>query len=100
MPFDDNICMREPCLNFEECLTILKFGNASGFIHSPTVLFRPIYPVTTFACQCPKGFTGSKEHYLCDAEVNLCYSSPCQNNGTCMRKEGGYTCVCPKGYTG
>lgn len=50
--------MREPCLNFEECLTILKFGNASGFIHSPSVLFRPIYPVTTFACQCPKGFTG------------------------------------------
>ncbi|XP_072387451.1 protocadherin-like wing polarity protein stan isoform X2 [Diabrotica undecimpunctata] len=100
LPFDDNLCVREPCLNYEECLTVLKFGNASGFISSDTVLFRPIYPVTTFTCQCPKGFTGSKEHYLCDTEVNLCYSSPCRNNGTCKIREGGYTCVCSTGYTG
>lgn len=58
LPFDDNLCVREPCLNYEECLTVLKFGNASGFIASNTVLFRPIYPVTTFACRCPRGFTG------------------------------------------
>nr|XP_023025805.1 protocadherin-like wing polarity protein stan [Leptinotarsa decemlineata] len=100
LPFDDNLCVREPCLNYEECLTVLKFGNASGFIASDTVLFRPIYPVTTFTCQCPRGFTGSKEHYLCDTEVNLCYSSPCKNNGTCKVREGGYTCVCPSNYTG
>ncbi|CAG9761162.1 unnamed protein product [Ceutorhynchus assimilis] len=100
LPFDDNLCVREPCLNYEECLTVLKFGNASGFIHSDTVLFRPIYPVTTFTCQCPKGFTGSREHYLCDTEVNLCYSSPCKNNGVCKVREGGYTCVCSSNYTG
>jgi len=58
LPFDDNLCVREPCLNYEECLTVLKFGNASGFISSDTVLLRPIYPVTTFACRCPRGFTG------------------------------------------
>lgn len=58
LPFEDNLCVREPCLNFELCLTVLKFGNASSFINSDTVLFRPIYPVTTFACQCPHGFTG------------------------------------------
>ncbi|XP_065173819.1 protocadherin-like wing polarity protein stan isoform X2 [Atheta coriaria] len=100
LPFDDNLCVSEPCLNYEECLTVLKFGNASGFISSNTVLFRPIYPVTTFTCQCPEGFTGSREHYLCDTEVNLCYSAPCQNNGTCRIKEGGYTCVCQPGYSG
>ncbi|XP_050305133.1 protocadherin-like wing polarity protein stan isoform X2 [Anthonomus grandis grandis] len=100
LPFDDNLCVREPCLNYEECLTVLKFGNASSFIHSDTVLFRPIYPVTTFTCQCPKGFTGSREHYLCDTEVNLCYSSPCKNDGVCKVKEGGYTCVCPGNFTG
>lgn len=100
LPFDDNLCVREPCLNYEECVTVLKFGNASGFIHSDTVLFRPIYPVTTFTCQCPKGFTGSREHYLCDTEVNLCYSSPCKNGGSCKVREGGYTCVCPSNYTG
>ncbi|XP_033247045.1 protocadherin-like wing polarity protein stan isoform X1 [Drosophila miranda] len=100
LPFDDNLCVREPCLNFEECLTVLKFGNASEFIHSDTVLFRPIYPVNTFACSCPEGFTGSKEHYLCDTEVDLCYSDPCQNGGSCVRREGGYTCVCPDSHTG
>ncbi|XP_017787025.1 PREDICTED: protocadherin-like wing polarity protein stan isoform X1 [Nicrophorus vespilloides] len=100
LPFDDNLCVSEPCLNYEECLTVLKFGNASGFISSSTVLFRPIYPVTAFTCRCPLGFTGSKEHYLCDTEVNLCYSAPCQNNGTCRVKEGGYTCVCPPDFTG
>lgn len=100
LPFDDNLCVREPCLNFEECLTVLKFGNATDFIHSDTVLFRPIYPVNTFACSCPEGFTGSKEHYLCDTEVDLCYSHPCQNGGTCIRREGGYTCACLNSYTG
>lgn len=100
LPFDDNLCVREPCLNFEECLTVLKFGNASDFIHSDTVLFRPIYPVNTFACKCPNGFTGSKEHYLCDTEVDLCYSTPCTNGGTCVRREAGYTCVCSDDFTG
>lgn len=59
LPFDDTLCVREPCLNFEECLSVLKFGNASEFITSPTLLFRPIYPVSTFACRCPSGFTGT-----------------------------------------
>ena len=100
MPFDDNLCVREPCLNFEECVTVLKFGNASGFASSDTVLFRPIYPVTTFSCKCAKGFTGSRESYLCDTEVNLCYSNPCKNGGTCQRREGGYTCSCSSDYMG
>ncbi|XP_076066701.1 protocadherin-like wing polarity protein stan isoform X3 [Oratosquilla oratoria] len=100
LPFDDTLCVREPCLNFEECLSVLKFGTASGFIASDTILFRPIYPVNTFACRCPKGFTGMREHYECDTEVNLCYSNPCGNHGSCMRREGGYTCVCLPGYTG
>ncbi|CAA9994079.1 unnamed protein product, partial [Nesidiocoris tenuis] len=99
LQFDDNLCVREPCLNFEECVTVLKFGNASGFVASATMLFRPIYPVTTFACRCPKGFIGRTEHYLCDTEVNLCYSNPCMNGGDCKQAEGGFTCVCKPGFT-
>ena len=38
--------------------------------------------------------------YLCDTEVNLCYSNPCGNNGTCKPHEGGYTCHCRTGFTG
>ena len=41
-----------------------------------------------------------REHYECDTEVDLCYSSPCGNHGTCMRKEGGYTCICLPEFTG
>ncbi|XP_023244632.1 protocadherin-like wing polarity protein stan isoform X2 [Centruroides sculpturatus] len=100
LPFDDNLCVREPCVNFEECLSVLKFGKASGFIASDSLLFRPIYPVNTFACRCPSGFTGMNHNYECDTEVNLCYSNPCGKNGTCVRKEGGYACLCKEGFTG
>lgn len=41
-----------------------------------------------------------REEYECDTEVNLCYSNPCGNHGTCMRREGGYTCVCLPEFTG
>lgn len=41
-----------------------------------------------------------REHYVCDTEVNLCYSNPCLNGGSCLRKEGGYTCLCRQGFTG
>lgn len=100
LPFEDNLCVREPCINFEHCLSVLKFGNASGFISSETLFFRSIYPVNTFACRCPPGFTGMNHKYECNTEVNLCYSSPCQEGGTCIRKEGGFTCVCKPGFTG
>ena len=30
----------------------------------------------------------------------MCYSNPCQNQGTCVSKEGGYTCVCHENYVG
>jgi cadherin EGF LAG seven-pass G-type receptor 1 len=85
-------------MNFETqriiYFSVLKFGNASDFVHSDTVLFRPIHPINAFACICPEGFTGKTEHYFCDTEIDLCYSDPCQNNGSCIRREGGYTCKC------
>ncbi|ODM96856.1 Protocadherin-like wing polarity protein stan [Orchesella cincta] len=100
LPFSDDLCLREPCLNFEECLVVLKFRNVSNFVPTDTMLFRSVYPWQTFACRCPPGYTGLREHYLCDAEINLCFSSPCRNGGTCFRRERGYSCVCPSGFTG
>lgn len=58
LTFDDNLCVREPCLNYEECLSVLKFGNASSFFTTEAILFRAISPVATFACRCPRGFQG------------------------------------------
>ncbi|XP_077984710.1 cadherin EGF LAG seven-pass G-type receptor 2-like isoform X2 [Glandiceps talaboti] len=96
LPFDDNLCLVEPCANNEECQSILAFGETSGFVQSQTVLFRPVHPVNQYRCVCPVGFSGN----FCITEINQCYSNPCQNGGQCLRTGRGYTCICPDGFTG
>uniref|UniRef100_A0A8C2IWQ6 Cadherin EGF LAG seven-pass G-type receptor 1b n=1 Tax=Cyprinus carpio TaxID=7962 RepID=A0A8C2IWQ6_CYPCA len=90
LPFDDNICLREPCENYMKCVAVLKFDSTAPFVASNTVLFRPIHPVNGLRCRCPDGFTGD----YCETEVDLCYSGPCQNNGKCLLL--GY-CICQHG---
>nr|XP_025039040.1 cadherin EGF LAG seven-pass G-type receptor 1 isoform X3 [Pelodiscus sinensis] len=96
LPFDDNICLREPCENYMKCVSVLKFDSSAPFISSNTVLFRPIHPINGLRCRCPPGFTGD----YCETEIDLCYSNPCGNNGLCRSREGGYTCECYEDYTG
>ncbi|XP_071982915.1 cadherin EGF LAG seven-pass G-type receptor 3 isoform X3 [Engystomops pustulosus] len=96
LPFDDNVCLREPCENYMKCISVLKFDSSAPFIASESILFRPIHPITGLRCRCPQGFTGD----YCEIEINLCYSNPCQNGGVCARREGGYTCVCQERFTG
>ena len=60
LPFDDNICLREPCENYMKCVSVLKFDSSAPFISSPTVLFRPIHPVNGLRCRCPPGFAGPR----------------------------------------
>ncbi|XP_035281502.1 cadherin EGF LAG seven-pass G-type receptor 1-like isoform X1 [Anguilla anguilla] len=96
LPFDDNICLREPCENYMKCVSVLKFDSSAPFITSDTVLFRPIHPINGLRCRCPPGFTGD----YCETEIDLCYSGPCRNNGRCRSREGGYTCECLEDFTG
>uniref|UniRef100_A0A8C8B6Y9 Cadherin EGF LAG seven-pass G-type receptor 1 n=1 Tax=Otus sunia TaxID=257818 RepID=A0A8C8B6Y9_9STRI len=96
LPFDDNICLREPCENYMKCVSVLKFDSSAPFISSNTVLFRPIHPINGLRCRCPPGFTGD----YCETEIDLCYSNPCGSNGQCRSREGGYTCECYEDYTG
>ncbi|XP_017175138.1 cadherin EGF LAG seven-pass G-type receptor 2 isoform X2 [Mus musculus] len=96
LPFDDNICLREPCENYMRCVSVLRFDSSAPFIASSSVLFRPIHPVGGLRCRCPPGFTGD----YCETEVDLCYSRPCGPHGRCRSREGGYTCLCLDGYTG
>uniref|UniRef100_A0A8C1TJ47 Cadherin EGF LAG seven-pass G-type receptor 1a n=1 Tax=Cyprinus carpio TaxID=7962 RepID=A0A8C1TJ47_CYPCA len=96
LPFDDNICLREPCENYMKCVSVLKFDSSPPFIASDTVLFRPIHPINGLRCRCPAGFTGD----YCETEIDLCYSGPCHNNARCRSREGGYTCECLEDFTG
>ncbi|XP_075430641.1 cadherin EGF LAG seven-pass G-type receptor 3 isoform X2 [Ascaphus truei] len=96
LPFDDNVCLREPCENYMKCISVLKFDSSAPFIASESILFRPIHPITGLRCRCPQGFTGD----YCEMEINLCYSNPCQNGGVCARREGDYTCICGERFTG
>uniref|UniRef100_A0A8D3BBJ4 Cadherin EGF LAG seven-pass G-type receptor 1 n=1 Tax=Scophthalmus maximus TaxID=52904 RepID=A0A8D3BBJ4_SCOMX len=96
LPFDDNICLREPCENYMKCVSVLKFDSSPPFIASETVLFRPIHPINGLRCRCPLGFTGD----YCETEIDLCYTGPCKNNGRCRSREGGYTCECLEDFTG
>ncbi|XP_008587228.1 PREDICTED: cadherin EGF LAG seven-pass G-type receptor 1, partial [Galeopterus variegatus] len=96
LPFDDNICLREPCENYMKCVSVLRFDSSAPFISSTTVLFRPIHPINGLRCRCPPGFTGD----YCETEIDLCYSSPCGAHGRCRSREGGYTCECFQDFTG
>nr|XP_054098289.1 cadherin EGF LAG seven-pass G-type receptor 1 isoform X2 [Callithrix jacchus] len=96
LPFDDNICLREPCENYMKCVSVLRFDSSAPFLSSTTVLFRPIHPINGLRCRCPPGFTGD----YCETEVDLCYSNPCGAHGRCRSREGGYTCECFEDFTG
>ncbi|XP_054640393.1 cadherin EGF LAG seven-pass G-type receptor 2 isoform X5 [Dunckerocampus dactyliophorus] len=96
LPFDDNICLREPCENYMKCVSVLKFDSLAPFVASDTILFRPIHPIAGLRCRCPAGFTGD----YCETEIDLCYSKPCGAHGVCRSREGGFTCECMEDYTG
>ncbi|XP_063309266.1 cadherin EGF LAG seven-pass G-type receptor 2 isoform X2 [Pelobates fuscus] len=96
LPFDDNVCLREPCPNYMLCVSALRFDSSAPFLASDTLLFRPILPVGGLRCRCPRGFAGE----YCETEVDLCYTGPCGEHGFCQSHEGGFTCKCHEGYTG
>ncbi|PIO29469.1 hypothetical protein AB205_0182050, partial [Aquarana catesbeiana] len=96
LPFDDNVCLREPCPNYMLCVSALRFDSSAPFLASDTLLFRPIMPVGGLRCRCPTGFAGE----FCETEVDLCYTGPCGEHGICLSHEGGYTCQCNEEYTG
>ncbi|XP_069046547.1 cadherin EGF LAG seven-pass G-type receptor 2 isoform X2 [Lepisosteus oculatus] len=96
LPFDDNICLREPCENYMKCVSVLKFDSLAPFVSSDTILFRPIHPINGLRCRCPAGFTGD----YCETEIDLCYTKPCGTHGVCRSREGGYTCECFEDFTG
>ncbi|OQV23975.1 Protocadherin-like wing polarity protein stan [Hypsibius exemplaris] len=101
LPLDDNLCLHEPCPNFEQCRAVQKFTAApSRFTVTDTFFFRSVHSVSAVSCNCPTGFTGMAVPNACDTEINMCFSNPCGANGTCVSTEGSYNCICAEGFTG
>ncbi len=101
LPFSDDVCVKEPCLNFERCVTKNSFGNDRFVLRSQrSVTFRSVGTLLTYSCFCPAGFTGMTTRYTCDTRIDLCYSSPCQNGATCVSTEEEAICLCTRGFTG
>ena len=56
LPFDDNVCVREPCLNFETCTPVLKFAGPENdvMLKASTLMLRSVDPLATYSCDCPQ----------------------------------------------
>ena len=46
LPFDDNICLREPCENYMRCVSVLRFDSSAPFIASSSVLFLSLIHIS------------------------------------------------------
>lgn len=100
-PFQDNLCVHEPCQNYQECQATYKFDKApKTFYTNANMIFRPIKAIQSFACTCPPTFTGMKHKNECNLQINQCFSNPCLNGGICHRHESGYTCECKPEFIG
>ncbi|GFR69630.1 cadherin EGF LAG seven-pass G-type receptor 1 [Elysia marginata] len=55
LPFDDNLCLVEPCINLQKCHSLVQRGEPRSFISSMYVMLRPIHPVRIVGCFCPRG---------------------------------------------
>jgi hypothetical protein len=98
---EDPSCSMEPCLNYQQCLSQVRFSSASNsYTNSNYLQLRTISVRNEFMCSCSSGFTGTSTSYTCDIEINMCYSNPCLNNGVCVSVESSFVCVCDADYTG
>ncbi len=99
--YEDKSCSIEPCLNYQQCSTQVKFNGASShYLFTSQIQFRSIDVKHDFSCSCPIGYTGTNVSLMCDLEINLCYSNPCGQNGVCISLESSFFCICDPDYTG
>uniref|UniRef100_A0A1X7UPV7 Uncharacterized protein n=1 Tax=Amphimedon queenslandica TaxID=400682 RepID=A0A1X7UPV7_AMPQE len=81
-------CLDMPCLNNGTCAELVGSGNIGGSGAGE--------PGPRIYCQCPLGYAGE----FCENITDLCVSSPCKNNATCIGDSANFTCTCLPGFTG
>ncbi|KAI1733203.1 cadherin domain-containing protein [Ditylenchus destructor] len=98
---EDDVCGDEPCPFYQRCRNSLKYVKTKERLETDNFILHSLNSMRTFSCECPSGFTTSEDlPGECNQRIDLCYASPCMNNGTCIPLENSYRCECPADKTG
>ena len=92
-----DMCVDEPCQNLGKCINVKSVAqdDAVSLSTRSSALIRPRVE-TSSTCACQPGTTG----LYCQTDIDECFSSPCQNGGTCVDQLHGFACLCPEYATG
>uniref|UniRef100_A0A0K0EWQ0 Flamingo-like protein FMI-1 (inferred by orthology to a C. elegans protein) n=1 Tax=Strongyloides venezuelensis TaxID=75913 RepID=A0A0K0EWQ0_STRVS len=98
----DEICNTEPCPYYQQCKQTFKYvGSDNKIIETDSFIYRSFENKRSHICECPPGFgTMFDKIGHCNVKIDMCYESPCKNNGTCHSLENDYRCQCLPGYSG
>ncbi|KAE8281530.1 Cadherin EGF LAG seven-pass G-type receptor 1 Precursor [Larimichthys crocea] len=93
LPFDDNICLREPFgFTGDYCETEIDLCYSGPCMNNGRCRSRE----GGYTCECLEDFTG--EHCELNASSGRCIPGVCKNGGKCVnRLAGGFMCQCPPG---
>uniref|UniRef100_A0A2K6W6B9 Uncharacterized protein n=1 Tax=Onchocerca volvulus TaxID=6282 RepID=A0A2K6W6B9_ONCVO len=97
----DATCSSEPCPYFQQCRNSQKYVKMTQNFKTDSFLMHSLNTVNSFQCECPAGFASSDGiEQSCNYRLDMCFTSPCQHQGTCVPLENGYRCDCPPQWTG
>eukprot|EP00118_Oscarella_pearsei_P004025 m.16707 g.16707 ORF g.16707 m.16707 type:complete len:3154 (+) comp27089_c0_seq1:214-9675(+) len=95
-----DLCLREPCKNFQACTNQLAVQTETNAIFKDDVLFLSLQRRISYTCTCPSGFVHSWNPNSCLEQINSCLSEPCLFGGTCVNILDGFECKCRHGTIG
>ena len=95
-----DLCLREPCQNFQDCSSDLTIGSSLDTVSATSTIFHSIHHSLSFSCYCPSGYIHTWTPHGCVEQLNDCMSNPCLNSGSCIDLVNGFQCLCMNGTAG